>query len=119
MEGKSREMNIGITDSSGNMVNDPAEVRETWRQYIESLYDKDGKPKKEELKFKEEDEVNMDEKGPTVLRSEILSAISEMKEGKAVGVDVSQQNVEKSGREGVERNLWNLSRHIRRRKMAR
>ena len=78
---------MGIADSSGNIVTDTEEVRETWKQYIESLYDKDAKPKKEDLKFEEEDEVDMDEKGPTVLKSEILSAISEMKEGKAVGVD--------------------------------
>ena len=79
--------NMGITDSSGNMVTDPEEVRETWKQYIESLYDKVGKPKKEDLKFEEEDEVDTEEKGPTVLESEILSAISEMQEGKAMEVD--------------------------------
>ena len=56
-------LNMGITESSENIVTDPEEVRETWKQYIESLYDKDGKPKKEGLKF--EEEVETDEKGPT------------------------------------------------------
>ena len=78
-------------DSSGHIVADPEEVRETWKQYIESMYDKDGQPKKEDLRFEEEEEVDTDEKGPTVLKSEILSAISEMKEGKAVGWTISQQ----------------------------
>jgi hypothetical protein len=78
-------MNMGITDSSGIIVTDPGEVRETWKQYIESLYDKDIKPKKEDLKL--EEEVEKDEKGPTILKSQILSVIAEMKEGKAVGVD--------------------------------
>ena len=63
--------NMGIMDSSGNIVPDPEEVRETWKQYIESLYDKDGKPKKKDLKFEDEKEVDTDEKGPSVLRSEI------------------------------------------------
>ena len=80
---------MGITDSSGNIVTDPEEVRETWKQYTESLYDKDGKPKNEDLKF--EEEVDTDEKGPTVLKSEILSAISEMKKGKLWGWKISQQ----------------------------
>ena len=44
-------------------------------------------PKKQDVKFEEEEEVDTEEKRPTVLKSEILSAISEMKEGKAVGVD--------------------------------
>ena len=38
---------MGITDSSGNMVTDPEEVRETWKQYIESLYDKDKEQQKQ------------------------------------------------------------------------
>ena len=84
------------------------------------MYDKDDKLKKEDLKFEEEEKVDADEKEPTVLKSEILSAILEMKEGKAVGGGrYPSRNVEKSGREGLEKNLWNLSKHVRRRKMPR
>ena len=36
---------------------------------MESLYDKDGKPKKEDLKFEEDEEVDTDEKGLTVLKA--------------------------------------------------
>ena len=43
---------MGIIDSSEIIVTDPEEVRETWKQYIESLYDKDGKPKIEDLKLR-------------------------------------------------------------------
>ena len=32
-------------DNAGNSITEPEEVRETWRQYIESLYDKDEKSK--------------------------------------------------------------------------
>ena len=35
--------------------------------------------------------METDEKGPTILKSEILSAITEMKEGKGVGWTTSQQ----------------------------
>src|SRR3989442_6206274 len=54
---------------------------------LNPLYDKDGKPKKEDLQIEEREEVDDDEEGPQVLKSELLLAISEMKEGKAVGVD--------------------------------
>ena len=78
--------NVSVADSAGNIITEPEEVRETWRSYIESLYDKYGKPKGEDLHVAEEEEVKEDEKEPTVLKSEILLAISERKEGKAVGV---------------------------------
>ena len=51
------------------------------------LYDKDGKPKLEELQVEEAEEVEEDDKGPEVIKNEILAAIAEMKDGKAVGVD--------------------------------
>ena len=74
--------NIEIKDSTGVIVNEPEEVREQWRLYIESLYDKDGKPKNDDLKVAEEAEVEDDEKGPAVLKSEILAAIAEIKKEK-------------------------------------
>src|SRR6267154_750738 len=76
-----------VLDDAGNIVTEPEEVRERWRQYTESLYDRDGKPKIEDLQVEEREEVDEEEIGPQVLKSEILVAISEMKEGKAVGVD--------------------------------
>src|SRR5206468_13026747 len=39
---KMTHKNVSVRDSARNMVNEPEEVKETWRQYIESLYDKDG-----------------------------------------------------------------------------
>lgn len=79
--------NVSVADNAGNIITEPEEVREIFRKYAESLYDKDGKPKIEDLCVEEEEEIEEDEKGPSILRSEILSAISELKEGKAVGVD--------------------------------
>src|SRR6267154_6112288 len=79
--------NVSVIDNAGNTLNEPEEVRERWRQYIESLYDRDEKPKIEDLQVQEREKVDEEEMGPQVLKSEILLAISEMKEGKAVGVD--------------------------------
>ena len=72
------------------------------------MYDKDGKPKKEDLKFEVEDEVDMDEKGPTVLKSEIPSAISEMKEGKAVGLGDIPAEMLKSLKEKALREICEI-----------
>ena len=71
-----------IKDKAGNLLTDTEEVKDRWREYIESLYDKDGKPKADELQAKEEYEVEEDDKGPAVLKSEIMAEINEMKEGK-------------------------------------
>ena len=77
-----------VKDDVGNIVIEPEEVRERWRQYIESLYyDRDGKPKIEDLQIEERKEVDEEEIGEQVLKSEILLTLSEMKEGKAVRVD--------------------------------
>ena len=76
-----------VADDAGNRITEPEEVRERWRVYTEQLYDKDGKPKLEELQIEEAEEVEEDDKGPGVIKNEILAAIAEMKDGKAVGVD--------------------------------
>ena len=84
---KCMNKNIEIKDSTGVIVNEPEKVREQWRLYIESLCDRDGKPKSDEFQVEEEAEVEDDEKGPAVLRSEILAPIADIKEGKSAGVD--------------------------------
>ena len=58
-----------------------------WRQYTESLYDKEGNPKIEDLQVEDGEEVV---KRPEVLKSNILLTILEMKKenlGKAAGVN--------------------------------
>jgi endonuclease/exonuclease/phosphatase family metal-dependent hydrolase len=104
--------NVRVTDGAGNTVTEPEEVRERWRQYIESLYDKDGKPKKEDLQVEEGNEVEEDDRGPEVLRSEILLAISEMKEGKAVGLDEIPSEMLKSLGEKAIQELCEICQNI-------
>ncbi len=79
--------NARVTDSAGNTITEPEGLRERWRLYIEALYDKEGKQKKEDLQVEAEEVEEEDERGPAVLKSKILLAISELKEEKAVGVD--------------------------------
>ena len=76
-----------IKDDAGKLLTDPEEVRKRWKEYIETLYDKNGKPKSGDLVLGSEGDINEDCKGPDLIDSEIVSAIGEMKKNKAVGVD--------------------------------
>ena len=89
LTGKNKVMrrNVAIKDANGNLLTEPNEVRNRWKEYIEVLYDKDGKPKPEEMEVEKEREVQEDFKGPGILQSEIEMAIGNLKNGKAVGAD--------------------------------
>jgi len=84
---KSTSRSAAIKDLDGNLLTEPEEVRKRWKDYVEILYDKEGKPKPEDMQLEGEDNVPEDFKGPEVMESEILAAIKEMKNKKAVGVD--------------------------------
>src|ERR1043165_4392887 len=76
-----------IKDSRGNLLTEPEEIRNRWKEYVEVLYDKNGKPSVEDIGLEEENLVEDDYKGPKILESEIRAAIKEMKQNKAAGVD--------------------------------
>ena len=63
------------------------EVKSRWKEYTEDLYNKSGKPEIEDFNIEDELQVECDQSGPCLLPDEIYSAIQEMKNGKAVGVD--------------------------------
>src|SRR5277367_1279237 len=86
-KGSNNNRTVSIKDSNGNLVNDLVEVRNRWREYVEMLYDKSGKPEAQDMGIEEEHRIGIDEKGPDLLESEILQALKDMKTGKAVGVD--------------------------------
>ena len=77
-----------------------------------SLSDKDGNPKVEDLQVGQREEINEDEEGPEALKSEILSTISEMKEGKAEGVDEIRAEMLKSLKEKVTQELRDICQNI-------
>lgn len=110
---ETKRTEVSVVDNAGNEVNEPEEVREIWRQYIEALYDKDGKPRMEELKVEEEEkEVEVEERGPEVLKSEIMAAIREMKEGKAVGVDEIPAEMLKNLGERAQQEIYEICKEM-------
>ena len=41
---KKCHVNYAVKDKSGNLLTETAKIRERWKEYIEELYDKNGKP---------------------------------------------------------------------------
>ena len=102
MEAKRTSRSVSGADFAGNKPkNKSEEVRERWKQLIESLYDKDGKPKVENLHVEEEKKLKEDEIEPSILICEILLAISEPKKGndQVMSVDAIPAEMLKSKRE--------------------
>ena len=64
-----------------------SEIKNRWKEYVETLYDKDGKPKETDIGVRESTDVAVDFMGPDILESEVRAAVKEMKENKSVGVD--------------------------------
>jgi endonuclease/exonuclease/phosphatase family metal-dependent hydrolase len=79
--------NITINNKNGELKTELNEVKERWREYVEDLYDKTGKPVKEDFDLEEETVVENDQMGPDIMREEIYEAINCMKKGKAAGID--------------------------------
>jgi hypothetical protein len=76
-----------IKDQQGQLLTEPDEVRRRWKEYVEILYDKDGKPGVKEIGLEEDGQVEDDRRGPELLENEIEAAIKHMKNNKAVGAD--------------------------------
>ena len=69
------------------MITEPEEIRGQWKNYIEMLYDKEGKPLQDQMQVECESLINEDFKDPRLLNSEIMAAVKEIKNNKAVGID--------------------------------
>ena len=86
----------------------PEQVNERWKEYIEELYNKEGKPK--EVEIEEESEVERDQRGPNILESEILRAIHDLKSKKAEGADGIPAELLKTLSEEGEKRLVELAK---------
>src|SRR6478609_4074573 len=76
-----------IKDETGKLLTEPEEMRNRWKVYIQTRYDKNGKPQNEEMLIELELDVDEDSKGPVILDSEVTNAIEALKVGKAIGPD--------------------------------
>src|SRR6478609_5392423 len=74
-----------IKDETGKLLTEPEQIRNRWKEHIETLYDKNGKPQNEEMRIELKLDVDEDSKCPVILDSEVTNAIEALKVGKAIG----------------------------------
>ena len=72
---------FGIENNQSNIVTDHRQALRIWEKYIQDLYDSENRSK--DITIEAEYELDEDDKGPTILKSEIVKAIKDMgkKEG--------------------------------------
>ena len=85
MDGDTRDSKYWHRRLPGNRVVDQREVLIIWENYVSELYDRPIRP--ETLEDEPEEEVDTDEKGPYILKSEVEKAIKGRKYRKATGDD--------------------------------
>ena len=73
---------MGINDNKGELKTDIKEIKERWKEYIEELYCKSSKPRKEDFDLERDNQVDEEKRGPDLLREKIEAAIKEMKKEK-------------------------------------
>src|SRR5688572_11401602 len=78
---------VAINDRQGKLRTELDEVKMRWKEYNEDLYKKGDKPKLEDFAIEEEGQIGYEDRGPNLLTEEIRAAITELKSGKAAGVD--------------------------------
>ena len=57
---------FGIEDNQGNIVTDHRQALWIWEKYIQDLYDSENRP--QGIAIEAEDELDEDDKGPTILK---------------------------------------------------
>ena len=80
---KKSRSNISVKDENGKLISDPELVRNRWKEYIEKLYNAEGKSHSLNIK----PATDMDGIGPCILEEEVVTAIKELKNNKAEGID--------------------------------
>ena len=60
-----------VTDKMGKVRQGEEEIRNRWKDYVEELYDKKGRPGEEDMKVEKEEEVDPDGLGPELMEEEI------------------------------------------------
>ena len=111
-QNNNKNKSMGIINEDGDLVTEPERIKNRWTQYVETLYDKAGKPSMTEMKIEKEGEIEIDNVGPELLKSEVMEAIKYMTNNKAEGVDgVPAEFLKSLGQEATE-ELIKLCRDI-------
>lgn len=74
-----------INNKDGDLISDGNAIRHRWKEYLEELYNKDGRP--ENIEIEDRENITEETVGPAILDSEIEDAIKYMKKRKSAGSD--------------------------------
>ena len=74
---------IGIKDSQYNIVTDHLRALKVCGKSIQDIYDLENRPKDSEIYS--EEEINEDNRIPTILKSEVVKAVKDMRRKKSSG----------------------------------
>jgi len=80
---KKSRSSISVKNENGKLITDPKLVKNRWKVYIKKLYNAEGKPHSLNI----EPATDMDNIGPCILEEEVATAIKELKNNKAEGID--------------------------------
>jgi len=80
---KKSRSSISVKDDDGKLISDPELVRNRWKEYIEKLYNAEGKPHSLNIG----PATDMDDIWPDIREEEVATAIKELKNNKAEGID--------------------------------
>ena len=76
---------FGIEKNQSNIVIDHRQALRIWEKYIQDLYDLENCPKDNAIEA--EEELNENCKGPTILKSEVVNAIKDLRRKKVTRND--------------------------------
>lgn len=107
-----RKIMVGIRDKEGTYLNEPSKVCERWKEYIEELYDKEGKPAEEENKIEAENDVEREEKGADIMYEEFERALEDLKSGKTAGIDNIPAELLKAMGQRGKQELYEICKEI-------
>lgn len=98
-----------IKNKDGKILTESKEVLYRWKEYIEELYDKSGKP--EELPIGPE-ETEGEDNGPDIIREEVEEAIKFLKNNKSEGIDNIPAEIIKNLGERATKELFHICQEI-------
>ena len=101
-----------IKGKGGEMLKEPEDIKRRWKEYVEDLYDKKGKPQIQDFVMEDENRVIEENKGPKLIEEEVALAIKELKVGKSEGVDEIPAELLKALGERGRKELFGICQDI-------
>ena len=72
-----------VIETEGVLLTENSKMKERWIEYVEELYTKNEKPN--EIRMEKEEDIDADNIGLPILKTEVVAAIKEIKNGRPKG----------------------------------